>query len=358
MNKKNYFLCLYIVYWNLNFSKITRMRKYAGSKRKLYNASGSGGRVGTAARYKRRRVSRSKKSFKKSYRGSNKTSKFVYRSKSSKKTRYTARIMKAISAQNTLMSNGAIRIVAGSSQQAFSHQGWCYGAQLGSANGCSLTEWFSGVGSSAINSRAYLQKTSMDYRMINNTTNQIFVTIYDLISRTDVPYDNSQNQPTICWQASVADTGSTMLTTDIGCTPYMGGRFGEYYKILRTRKLIMNPGEAHRHYVRTNENRFIPRYKWIGNSSSNDLVNIAGLTKHTLFVVSGGTANEAGITATVGTSIAALDITWQMVAKVLWCEDRLKNTTLLTNALNPLNILGTAAVVNDDDGNVMNVAIA
>lgn len=259
------------------------------------------------------------------------------------KGKFQSKVMKAASAVNLGRATGTMRIEAPLNTQGVVGRQWLTGRNEGI--GISVDELLSQTASTAINSRLFIEDVKMDYTMTNQSTSQIHLHVYDCTYRNDIDYGDTDQNPVTLFQRSVVDVSTSCTSTQLGITPFHGGRFGEHIKIDKVRKYIMNPGQVRQHKVYSKENWMCPRYRW--DKTDLDIQAIARRTKATLFIAYGMPCNATTDPTNVGTAPAGVDIVWLYEAKYRWTADQLKNINLIYNAMatfsNPI-------VVDDDDG--------
>lgn len=94
----------------------------------------------------------------------------------------------------------------------------------------------------------YFHKVSASYELVNMSSAQSWVTVYKCRPRRDVISLNIY--PANCLIASNDSElegqftgGSKIAITDVGSTPYMNARFTHFYRITRSFKKLVQPGE-------------------------------------------------------------------------------------------------------------------
>lgn len=262
-----------------------------------------------------------------------------------KKNIFQARVQKASSALNMLRSDGAFRIEAGGNAQNHVSKQWLIARSNG--DGTSLQDMFTQTGLVSTNNRLFVESTLMKFNLTNQSTSVINLRILDCVYRHDMNYGDTDQDPDVLFQRSVADLTVSMTDNTVGVTPFIGGRFGEMVKINRVRNYTLNPGQIRHHTVYAKEDWMVPRYRMYKNV---DLQTIAKRTKFTMFIAWGMPVNSALTKTDIGTAPVGVDIHWTYHSKLRFTQDNAKNMIYLTNSHDPLRTLVTPMVVDDDSG--------
>lgn len=198
--------------------------------------------------------------------------------------------------------------------------------------------------------RFILENMKAEYRMINQDNAPLQVTIYDLVAKRD-----HNLSPQTCFTDGLADQAATAFTTSTlppGVSPTMSVQFNNYFKVLKSKRMVLEQGKYHTHSITLAPNR-------IFNSEimKEANLNIAGITHWVLVVVNGYIVN--GVTAPttdVSFGSAKLDIGITKTTKYSFIQDITTNFFVNTN---PATVLtGGESVMNVGTGTVTSGAQA
>ena len=147
--------------------------------------------------------------------------------------------------------------------------------------------------------------------MTNQELANINVTLYDVVCRRD-----TQSSPDYEWNAGITEENSGYNAQVVGCTPFSSSLFTSHFKVLKTTKLILSPGQTHTHNVFYKLNRLLNQDILYDSS-----VELRGITVATMVVVHGEPTNSTATNTLVTTAAATLDIVQTKQIRYSWIAD-------------------------------------
>lgn len=197
--------------------------------------------------------------------------------------------------------------------------------------------------------RLLLHNCKIQYRMKNNTTVPIMVTLYDIISRRDVPINSpdAEANPITAWLEGMNDqnvptSGTSNASIDFpGATPFQSEQFVNYFVVKRSRKFMLHAGSEHIHHVALTYNKIFSR------SLTRFQENMRGLTYYLMIVVQGGVVQDTSTPFGTAYSTAALDIVTEARWKFQAVEKSFTNYQQYTTLPTAVTVQGT--VFEDTD---------
>lgn len=152
-----------------------------------------------------------------------------------------------------------------------------------------------------------LRGCTVETRFTNQDKGNVEIILYDLTVRRDVTVaDQGALNPLSAWSTGLTEDASGSSTTvaartNLGSTPFDSKLFTQYYKVMKTTKLILSQGASHIHKVHIKGSRMMDAA----------LVNreqyLRGLTHLTIAVVNGFPLNDQTTKTNVTTGVAAVD---------------------------------------------------
>lgn len=245
--------------------------------------------------------------------------------------------------------------------------------------GTSMDELSNAMGSALTgtsSSRIFIEKMDVDLRMTNATTQTVYMTIYDLISKRDIQYGSVNAYPDSCWANGLNQSNNFttvngvvcggQVPSDVGAVPYEASSFSELYRIARRHTLQLQPGGNHLHKIRRILNYLVPRSRFstaVTNTANyittDDTLNVAKISQFILITFYSMPANDTASKTSVGTPNCAVDFTWTFRAKVRYIVDTNTNTTVITNTLTtPATLGASTSTIAEGASNVIQMATA
>ena len=183
----------------------------------------------------------------------------------------------------------------------------------------------------------------------NQSNNDCFLVIYDVIARRDLSSTTTDYTPSNAWYNGAADTGMTSTNTLApGATPFAVPRFTQYFDVKKVSHIILPAGGCHNHRIHYEPNRMISREVIADNNQ-----NIKGLTMYSLAVIYGAPDNnQNGTVVTSGSAV--IDFVSTKQYKWTYMTDAVTNN----NYTNSLSAVSTEYVMQDESGTVQSVVAA
>lgn len=196
-----------------------------------------------------------------------------------------------------------------------------------------------------INSKMILHSIKGELEMVNASSTNSSLVIYDLIARRDASLAGVSSALN-CWKNGVDNAGGSATDYKIvGSVPTEVILFNTFWKVKQRTRVTLGPGQMHRHEFTYNPNKVI----------SGELLNatqyaLAGITLATFIVHHGMPAHDSTTTTNVTIDVSSLDV----VGKVSIDFRQLADNTQSWNKTN--NLATTFAVgeqfVNEAVGQV------
>lgn len=159
--------------------------------------------------------------------------------------------------------------------------------------------------------RVFFESVSAKYMMTNQDLTNANVTLYDVICRRD-----TNNSPDYEWSAGITEENATYNAAVVGCTPFSSSLLCSHYKVLKTSKLVLSPGQTHTHSVYYRLNRLLNQ-----DILYDSLTELRGITIATIVVTHGEPTNSAATATNVTTASSTLDIVQTKQIRYSWIAD-------------------------------------
>ena len=247
--------------------------------------------------------------------------------------------MKKATASNFSYVNNSKRLVTGSSLQT--------GVTVSQTfNATDLALLFQSTNSTC---RTLIESVTENNLYRNQSNNDCFLVIYDVIARRDLSSTTGDYDPAAAWYNGAPDTGMTSAATGYpGATPFAVPRFTQYFDVKKVSHIILPAGGCHNHRIHYEPNRMISREVIADNNQ-----NVKGLTMYSIAVIYGAPDNNlTGTTVTSGS--AAVDFVQTKQYKWTYMTDAVTNN----NYTNSLAVVSTEYVMQDESGTAQAVIAA
>ena len=247
--------------------------------------------------------------------------------------------MKKATASNFSYVNGSLRMATGSSLQS-------YYTVSSTFNATDLALLFQSTNNTC---RTLIESVTENNLYRNQSNNDCFLVIYDVIARRDMSSATGDYVPNLAWYNGAPDTGMTSAATGYpGATPFAVPRFTQYFDVKKVSHIILPAGGCHNHRIHYEPNRLISREVINENNQ-----NIKGLTMYSMAVIYGAPDNNlTGSTVTSGS--AAVDFVQTKQYKWTYMTDAVTNN----NYSNSLAAVATEYVMQDESGTAQAVIAA
>lgn len=225
----------------------------------------------------------------------------------------------------------------------------------GATNGCMLIDASVAATSPPNNSQIFfLEKLTYHMKIMNPTNTTLTIYIYDLVANMDISVSSSDADPEVCLSNSNLDysapVGTAITYTTYGFSPMMSERFRRLWKVTKKAKIALNAGQLHEHDGIFKYGKRMTPLMYNANLANRC---IKGVTRSVLYYIEGSPGNDASPNQSkVGLDVSNLDVVWNASWEYRWVADTTTVYTTIANALNPLQNMGTAQVMNDDSGQV------
>jgi len=197
-----------------------------------------------------------------------------------------------------------------------------------------------------------MKTTHLDMQCVSASTGIQEATVYIVRANRDTgALTNGTTNPLGAWEQCAINVPATQFPTVIGETPYVPG-FGQYWKIIKKQKLVLNPGQCFRIRVHTKED-WAPMWAHIGKAIENPTAgytNVKGRTYGVMIVNKGMPVSDAGNATLVNYGSAKINLTWRWTVQSTVADHFAINRTVVANLLDPLNTISNPVEVGDDDG--------
>jgi len=247
--------------------------------------------------------------------------------------------MKKATASNFSYVNTSLRMSTGPSLQAYYTVSQTF-------NAADLALLFQSTNNTC---RTLIESVTENNLYRNQSNNDCFLVIYDVIARRDMSSATSDYVPNLAWYNGAPDTGMTSAATGYpGATPFAVPRFTQYFDVKKVSHIILPAGGCHNHRIHYEPNRMISREVINENNQ-----NVKGLTMYSLAVIYGAPDNNlTGSTVTSGS--AAVDFVQTKQYKWTYMTDAVTNN----NYTNSLAAISTEYVMQDESGTAQAVIAA
>lgn len=151
---------------------------------------------------------------------------------------------------------------------------------------------------------------------ITNTSNiMVELVMYDYVCRNDLYTSASPSGILGVWKDGLyyeANATTTTTPSFIGSTPFQSQLFTQYFKIVKTHRVTINPGATHTHYHTHNVHRTMYPVRFVKTTGF-----IEGLSSGTIFVAQGQPVEAtAGSVGAVTTGIVDLNVVMKYKAEL------------------------------------------
>lgn len=204
-------------------------------------------------------------------------------------------------------------------------------SQAIASTGLSLNNLFTsgqGLGTADL----FIMSLSATLRFTNLSNGVVEFDLYDWIARRDVYVDHANNSatPRDCFITGVGDQTTALIAQSTayqqaGVSPFASKLFTMNYKVLRSRKIVLAPGQQHHHVVNIKP-WFRINYELINN---NNIVAIKKLTSGTSILYKGGIVKDNSGACTFANSEIGVVATYQYKFKfvpVNWRREYIVNS--------------------------------
>lgn len=155
--------------------------------------------------------------------------------------------------------------------------------------------------------------------LTNNSNGTAEVIIYDIYTRR-----NSASGPGTMWVQGMTDMQggvATITNQTVGCVPFMSIDFNKFFKVYRTKRVILAGGQSHIH----NRYQKKPVYVDMAEIANSGCINFKGITHHTLVVAYGMPANDTTTKTQVSTQQVIIDYIYRQTYTYKWVADTTDN---------------------------------
>ncbi len=185
----------------------------------------------------------------------------------------------------------------------------------------------------------------------NQSNNDAYLTLYDVVSRRDINTADANKDPVVCWYNGLTDTGisGTLMQVQVGNTPFSSPKFCQFYKVLRVTHIILPAGGTHDHRVNISPMRLVNNEIW------QDSYNARNLSYFTIAAFNGAPDNDVTTKTNVTTGSVAIDYVQTKQYRYTYLQDSTTanyyNSTLPTTGI-------TETIEQDESGLVSAVTAA
>jgi len=247
--------------------------------------------------------------------------------------------MKKATASNFSYVNSSLRLTALSSVQGY----------ITVSNTFSATDLALLFQSTNNTCRTLIESVTENNLYRNQSNNDCFLVIYDVIARRDMSSTTTDYQPDQAWHNGAPDTGMSSGACNYpGATPFAVPRFTQYFDVKKVSHVILPAGGCHNHRIHYEPNRLISREVINDNNQ-----NIKGLTMYSMAVIYGAPDNNlTGTTVTSGSAV--VDFVQTKQYKWTYMTDAVTNN----NYTNNLAVVATEYIMQDESGTAQAVIAA
>ena len=247
--------------------------------------------------------------------------------------------MKKAAASNFSYVNSSLRLTTGSAAQNYTTVSNTFTAT-------DLALLFQSTNSTC---RTLIESVTENNLYRNQSNNDCFLVIYDMIARRDMSNTTGDYIPQSAWYYGATDTGMTSAATMYpGATPFAVPRFTQYFDVKKVSHIILPAGGCHNHRIHYEPNRMISR-EVLADSNQ----NVKGLTMYSMAVIYGAPDNNlTGTTVTSGSAV--IDFVQTKQYKWTYMTDAVTNN----NYSNSLNVVATEYILQDESGTAQAVSAA
>lgn len=228
----------------------------------------------------------------------------------------------------------------------------------GGQSGTSMAD-LAAVFSTTSNQKRKVKSTHLRMRLISATTGLQNLTVYILRCNRDAGSGTANAVwPSQAWGEAAGEV-PTQAPTTYGATPYLPA-FGSLWKIIKTKKFVLNPGQSVNVNVDTNEHWAMnPATVGAAIESANMMCLVHKRTYGILIVNSGFPVNDSVNNDLVGAGTAKVNLIWDWKVKSSVVLHTTKTANIRTNTLDAMSAaILTQREVNDDAGAVQDHMIS
>jgi len=250
--------------------------------------------------------------------------------------------LKKAAASNFSYVNSSTRLTAGSGVQGYKTMSQTY-------NATDLATLFQSTNNTC---RTIIESVTENNLYRNQSNNDCFLTIYDVIARRDLSSVSGLAQdylPDGAWFSGAPDTGMlSSQTFDVGATPFAVPKFTQYFKVVKVSHIILPAGGCHNHRIHYEPNRMLSR-EVINDSNQ----NVKDMTMYSLAVIYGAPDNNL-LGSTVSSGSAVVDFVQTKQYKWTYLSDAVTNNSYVNN----LAVIATEYIMQDESGTAQAVIAA
>jgi len=140
---------------------------------------------------------------------------------------------------------------------------------------------------------------SMTNAMLSNAQ----ITIYDCVARKDLVANSAL--PETAWSQGDSEENASSQIAILGQEPYESETFNQFWKVIKTTRLVLGQGAVHRHCVSGQPNRIL------SNSYTREVYGIQGLTQAVLVQLHGQPSNDSVTQTQVRSGNAVLNMIYK-----------------------------------------------
>lgn len=169
----------------------------------------------------------------------------------------------------------------------------------------------------AIYKNLFLESFNGEINMVNASSTNSVVTLYDIVCKGDCSSAGKNSSPGVAWSYGVDQEGGS--STDykvIGSVPTDSYMFNKFYKIVQKTRVSMAPGQMHRHQVTFRPQRKVQGF-WVDAAP----YGLANTTCWTLIVHHGSPAHDSTTNTSVTIDVSSLDIVRKYTYAYKFLED-------------------------------------
>lgn len=204
------------------------------------------------------------------------------------------------------------------------------------------------VGTTSIAVSFLLEKVKQTISFTNSSTYQGIFTLYDCELRRDVYTGTNPVTPQAAWINGIVDELAAGAATNVGNKPYMSDLFNQFYKVIKTTNVELQPGANHVHTTIHKVNKKIHN-----EVVANVTTGMAGVTTFTMMVLASGPAHDS----TTKTFVSLPGIGIDCVNTIAYDYKQLLNNTTFYKKTNNLTTFAVGPeVINEELGELQNAA--
>ena len=184
----------------------------------------------------------------------------------------------------------------------------------------------------------------------NQSNNDAYLTLYDIVARRDMNSADANKDPVTCWVNGVIDTGvAASMVNQVNSTPFQAPKFCQFYKVLRVTHIILPAGGTHDHRVNISPMRLVNNEIW------QDSYNCRNLSYYTMAVNYGAPDNDVTTKTNVTSGSSQIDYMQTKQYRYTYLQDS-TTANYFNNSLPTTGI--TETIEQDESGLVSSVVVA